>query len=125
MVSAVGTTGEVHFDGTLILIVKPPTAVGFMDQKMQSQRHIVARSVTAVVFQDATHRTDGVIAFEFPGRSPSRVEGVDLATDDYAILFDRHRLGDFRTVRDEILSYLTMVNQLHAVSGQPNWMLPS
>ncbi len=76
-----------------------------VNQGVQGDRYIIAKSVTAVEFRGAGS-TNGFIAFDFPGKTPPRGGVFDALTDENAVIFTKDQTTEFAELRDELLKFL-------------------
>ncbi len=106
---AKGKNGTVDFDGAIIHITRGANGGGWstvVNQGVQGERYIVAKTVTAVEFRDAG-KGNGFIAFDFPGKNPPRGGVFDALADENAVVFTMEQSKEFQKLRDEIVAFLT------------------
>lgn len=108
MIEATGKNGKISFDGKFISIAKTGGGLGtFLNQGVQGDRHIVAKSLTAVEFRETGKGGNGFIAFDFPGKNPPRGGVFDALADENAVVFTADQRDSFIQLRDELLKFIS------------------
>jgi hypothetical protein len=110
MISASGSNGSVSFDGRIIRIIRRPSLGTFLNQGVQGDRFIIAKSVSAIEFREATARRggSGFISFDFPGKNPPRGGVFDALADENAVVFDGEAANQaFRDFVRALIEYLS------------------
>lgn len=105
-----GFYGMLVFDGTLVVLRKNHKVSSFINQGIQGERFIVARTISAVEFRDAVGKTNGFVSFDFPGKNHPRPGVFDAAADENAIVFTPQEREPFLAICNEIISYLSKIN---------------
>ena len=108
MHTASGKNGVVEFDGQLIYLRKTGSGgwATLVNQGLQGDRYIVAKSLTAVEFRGADRSSNGFIAFDFPGKNPPRGGVFDALADENAVVFTSDQHVEFEKLKDAIVSFL-------------------
>lgn len=106
MRAATGKNGRISFDGTIITITRTVSLGTFLNQGVQGERYILARTVTAMEFRDAAKRGVGFISFDYPGKKPPRGGILDAMADEAAVLFTGRQAAEFAAIRDAVLAAL-------------------
>lgn len=115
MITAAGDNGVISFDGAWIIIQRTRSLGTFVNQGVQGDRYILARTVTAIEFL-APGRGKGFIAFDFPGKNPPRGGIFDAMADENAVVFSAKSEREFRAVFDAIRQALRSVGPAQPVA---------